>query len=257
MVRQCAHQDVLQPVIQARNLVKHYHVEHICIQALKGVSLTVQKGEFVAILGASGSGKSTFMNLIGCLDRPTSGDYLFLGRPVQTLTPDQLAGLRNAHIGFVFQHFHLLPRLTALENVALPLLYAGCPRAQRRELAQQALHMVGLSERVQHTPAQLSGGQQQRVAIARALVNAPDLVLADEPTGNLDSATRCEIMLLLQALHQQGLTIMLVTHDPEVAAYAPRRVYFRDGLIVEEQLFMPPNTTQGDTHVASERIERT
>ncbi|BCL81254.1 ABC transporter ATP-binding protein [Ktedonobacteria bacterium brp13] len=230
---------------------------NVPIQALKGVSLCVQRGEFVAILGASGSGKSTFMNLVGCLDRPTSGSYLFLDQTVQSLSSDRLAALRNKHIGFVFQHFHLLPRLTALENVALPLLYAGYPRAQRNEMARQVLQLVGLSERIQHIPAQLSGGQQQRVAIARALVNTPDLILADEPTGNLDSYTRSEIMALLQSLHQRGLTIMLVTHDPEVAVYAPHRIYFRDGFIVEEQLFAQQYAAEDTIHVASEHSERT
>jgi putative ABC transport system ATP-binding protein len=220
------------PIVLVRNLTKVYRLGETSVPALRGVSLTVGAGEFVAIMGPSGSGKTTFMNLLGCLDRPTSGDYWLVGRKVSQMTPDELADVRNRRIGFVFQGFHLLARSTALQNVALPLMYAGLSRAEQERRARRALELVGLGSRLHHRPSQLSGGQQQRVAIARALVNNPALLLADEPTGNLDSRTSIEIMAILQALNARGLTIVLVTHEADIAAYAHRRVLFRDGQIV-------------------------
>jgi putative ABC transport system ATP-binding protein len=190
-------------------------------------------------MGASGSGKSTFMNLLGCLDSPSSGDYILAGEKVSALSSDELAAIRNKRIGFVFQQFNLLPRTTALDNVELPLLYSGTPAAKRRARAQQRLIEVGLGERMDHHPAQLSGGQQQRVAIARALVNNPSLILADEPTGALDSRTSIEIMALLQKLNQQGMTIVIVTHEHDVAAFAARIISFRDGIVVNDETNQP------------------
>ncbi len=207
--------------------------DHV-VEALRGVSFAIQKGEFVAIMGASGSGKSTCMNTLGCLDRPTSGTYWLDGIDTAGMTPDQLAEVRNRKLGFVFQGFNLLPRTTALENVELPLIYAQLPAAERHQRAMAALEQVGLGERTHHTSAQLSGGQQQRVAIARALVNQPAVILADEPTGNLDSATTHEIMQLFTELNRQGITIVMITHEPEVAEYASRRITFRDGAIVTD-----------------------
>ncbi|MBX5458883.1 MAG: ABC transporter ATP-binding protein [Thermogemmatispora sp.] len=222
-------------MVLVRNLTKVYHLGETSVPALRGVSLTVRAGEFVAIMGPSGSGKTTFMNLLGCLDRPTSGDYWLVGRKVSQMTPDELADVRNRRIGFVFQGFHLLARSTALQNVALPLMYAGLSRAEQERRARRALELVGLGSRLHHRPSQLSGGQQQRVAIARALVNNPALLLADEPTGNLDSRTSIEIMAILQALNARGLTIVLVTHEADIAAYARRRILFRDGQIVSDE----------------------
>ncbi len=223
-----------QNLIEARELVKTYTMGDQTVQALAGVSLTIEVGEFVAIMGASGSGKSTLMNILGCLDRPTSGHYSLAGEPVESLAPDDLASVRNRRIGFVFQQFNLLPRTSARENVELPMVYAGVPSAERHERAMAALQRVGLGERSGHTPAELSGGQQQRVAIARALVNHPQLILADEPTGALDTHTSEDIMRLLTELNEQGITVVLVTHESDIAAWAKRRLVFRDGLIVED-----------------------
>ncbi|WP_297166838.1 ABC transporter ATP-binding protein [Thermogemmatispora sp.] len=223
------------PIVVVRNLTKTYRLGETTVPALRGVSLTVRAGEFVAIMGPSGSGKTTFMNVLGCLDRPSSGDYWLVGRKVSQMTPDELAEVRNRRIGFVFQSFHLLARATALQNVALPLMYAGLSRAEQERRARRALELVGLGSRLHHRPSQLSGGQQQRVAIARALVNNPALLLADEPTGNLDSRTSVEIMAILQTLNARGLTIVLVTHEADIAAYAHRRILFRDGQIVSDE----------------------
>ncbi|HEY0757213.1 MAG TPA: ABC transporter ATP-binding protein [Ktedonobacteraceae bacterium] len=233
------------PVIVVRNLTKTYALgKRTHVQALRGVSLEVYPGEFVTIMGPSGSGKSTFMNLLGCLDRPTAGEYWLAGRLVSSLSNDQLAGMRNQLLGFVFQGFNLLGRATALKNVALPMVYAGLSRREREKRARKVLHLVGLGARIDHKPSELSGGQQQRVAIARALVNGPSLLLADEPTGNLDSRTSIEIMGVLQALNEQGLTIVLVTHDANVAAYAKRQVVFLDGQIVRDELVQAPRSAQ-------------
>jgi putative ABC transport system ATP-binding protein len=221
-------------LIEARHLTKAYSLGGQTVHALRGVSLDIEAGEFVAIMGASGSGKSTLMNILGCLDRPTSGEYRLASEAVQSMSSDQLASIRNRRIGFVFQQFNLLPRTRALENVELPMVYAAVKAPERRARALAALQQVGLGERIDHTPAELSGGQQQRVAIARALVNQPLLVLADEPTGALDSQTSGDIMRLLAQLNAQGITVVLVTHEPDVAAWARRRIVFRDGLIVED-----------------------
>lgn len=224
----------VRPLIRCEALAKRYEVGGGTVHALRELTLSVMAGEFVAVMGPSGSGKSTFMNLVGCLDRPSSGRYWLAGEPVDSMARDQLAAVRNRRIGFVFQQFNLLPRTTALDNVELPLLYGGVPRVQRRERALRRLGQVGLAERVDHHPAQLSGGQQQRVAIARALVNDPSLILADEPTGALDSRTSIEVMALLQALNREGITIVLVTHEADVAAFASRIILFRDGRVVND-----------------------
>jgi len=218
------------PTIRLENVHKIYDLGEIQVPALRGVSLEIYRGEFVAVMGASGSGKSTLMNIIGCLDRPTRGRYLLDGKDVSGLTKDELAAIRSHKIGFVFQQFNLLPRTSALENVELPTIYAGVPIEERAKRAEQALKRVGLAERAGHFPSQLSGGQQQRVAIARALVNNPSLLLADEPTGNLDSRTSVEIMEILQGLNDQHqLTVVIVTHEPDIAQYAKRALEFRDG----------------------------
>jgi putative ABC transport system ATP-binding protein len=223
-------------LIEARSLVKTYRMGDQVVQALNDVSLDIGEGEFVAIMGASGSGKSTLMNILGCLDRPTSGTLRLAGEEVESLDGDALASIRNRRIGFVFQQFNLLPRTSALDNVELPMVYAGIKPAERRTRALAALQRVGLGERAAHTPAELSGGQQQRVAIARALVNQPALILADEPTGALDTQTSEDIMRLLAALNAQGMTIVMVTHEADIALWARRRIVFRDGHIVEDRL---------------------
>jgi len=224
------------PVLDSRDLVKTYVMGETEVRALRGVSVMVEPGEFVALRGPSGSGKSTFMNIAGCLDRPTSGKFVLNGTDVSTLSRDRLADIRNREIGFVFQGFNLLPRTTALENVEVPLIYRKTGRAERDARALEALALVGLSGRAGHFPTQLSGGQQQRVAIARALVTQPALILADEPTGNLDSRTSLEIMALFQKLNrEQGLTIVLVTHEPDIAAFLSRTLVFKDGHLVADQ----------------------
>ncbi len=216
--------------IRLENVSKTYNLGEVQVQALRGVSLEINAGEFVAVMGASGSGKSTLMNILGCLDRPTKGRYLLDGTDVSGLTKRELAKIRNQKIGFVFQQFNLLARTSALENVELPTIYAGIPFAERAVRAQQALERVGLAERAHHFPSQLSGGQQQRVAIARGLVNNPSILLADEPTGNLDSRTSVEIMDIFQRLNQEhGLTVVIVTHEPDIARYVKRALDFRDG----------------------------
>jgi putative ABC transport system ATP-binding protein len=222
------------PLVVARDLTKVYVLGDTELRALDGVSLTVGRGEFLAIMGSSGSGKSTLMNVLGCLDRPTSGTYVLDGREVSRLSRGELAEMRNRTLGFVFQSFNLLARTSAVENVELPLVYAGVPKRERRDRARVALERVGLGGRLDHTPSQLSGGQQQRVAIARAIVNEPKLMFADEPTGNLDTRTSLDVMALFQELWRAGLTIVFVTHEPDVARYASRIVTVRDGKIVSD-----------------------
>jgi putative ABC transport system ATP-binding protein len=224
------------PLVAVSDLTKTYVVGQTAVPALRGVSLAIDRGEFVAVMGSSGSGKSTLMNLLGCLDAPSSGTYHLAGQDVLRLSSNKLAAVRNTSIGFVFQQFNLLARATALENVELPMVYAGLGRRERRRRARNALAQVGLSGREHHRPSQLSGGQQQRVAIARALVNQPLLLLADEPTGALDSVTSVEIMDALVRLNEGGLTVIVVTHDAEVARYARRVIHFKDGRVVSDDL---------------------
>lgn len=223
------------PLIELRDVNRHYKMGDEVVTALNGVSFSIAQGEYLAIIGTSGSGKTTLMNLLGCLDLPTSGDYLIRGQNVRELRDDALSALRNREIGFVFQSFQLLPRQSALANVELPLIYRGMPTRQRREAARNALEKVGLGHRIQHKPTELSGGQRQRVAIARALVTNPALLLADEPTGNLDSATEQEILELFAQLHRAGNSIVLVTHEPAIAAVCPRTIRLADGKVVSDQ----------------------
>jgi putative ABC transport system ATP-binding protein len=227
-------------VIVTQDLTKDYHLGPHTVHALRGVSVAVERGEFLAVMGPSGSGKSTFMNLLGCLDTPTEGRYLIDGEDVAGLDRDALAKIRSRKIGFVFQTFNLLARTSALENVELPLLYSNVPSRERRERAKKRLGQVGLANREHHQPSQLSGGQQQRVAIARALVNDPTVILADEPTGALDSRTSLEIMALLQGLNREGMTIVVVTHEPDVAAHAGRILMFRDGRMIRDEKIAEP-----------------
>ena len=225
----------MHEVIRIENLTRFYTIGEETVRALNGINLTIQKNEYVALMGPSGSGKSTLMNIIGCLDTPTSGEYFLNGPNVAQLSDSELAAIRNKEIGFVFQTFNLLPRLTALQNVALPLVYAGIPEAERLKKAKEVLEQVGLGDRIKHRPNELSGGQRQRVAVARALVNHPSIILADEPTGNLDTKTSEEIMQLLDIIHQAGNTIVLVTHEEDIALRAKRVVRMRDGIIESDQ----------------------
>jgi putative ABC transport system ATP-binding protein len=250
----------MSAVIQLEDITKTYQAGEIEVHALRQVSLQVETGEFVALMGASGSGKSTLMNILGCLDRPSDGRYLLHGIDVDTLDTEELADIRNQKIGFVFQSFNLFPRTTAVENVELPLLYqhrGRLPARRQRELALQALEMVGLASRAHHHPNQLSGGQQQRVAIARALVNGPQIVLADEPTGNLDSRTTDELLTVFQSLNRQGITIVLVTHESDVAAHARRKVTLRDGHIISDERAedVPPRTLPWQLWPEAEPVE--
>jgi putative ABC transport system ATP-binding protein len=234
-------------IIEVEHLTRTFHIGNLTVPALRDVSLEIPRGGFVAIMGPSGSGKSTLMNILGCLDRPTSGSYRFDGVSVEQMDRDQLAEIRNRRIGFVFQQFHLLARTSAIENVELPLLYTTEPVPDPRARALQALALVGLAERADHHPNQLSGGQQQRVAIARALVNNPQIILADEPTGALDSRTSIEIMAIFQHLNtRQGITTIIVTHEPDIAAYANRTIYFRDGRIVRDERIARPRQADRD-----------
>jgi putative ABC transport system ATP-binding protein len=226
----------MSEVIRVEDLHKTYHMGDVEVPALRGIDLTIERAEFVAVMGSSGSGKSTFMNILGCLDRPTRGRYFLEGEEVGSLSRDQWAHIRNQRIGFVFQGFNLLSRTSAVENVELPMMYNGFAGKQRHARALEVLSLVGLEQRVDHLPNQLSGGQQQRVAIARALVNQPSLILADEPTGNLDSGTSGEIMALFRRLNkEQNITIVVVTHESDIAAYAQRQILFRDGFVISDQ----------------------
>ncbi len=236
----------MTPVVQLRGVVKIYHMGAVEVRALRGVDLEIHKGEFVAIMGPSGSGKSTLLHLVGCLDRPTSGEYRLEGQDVSRLDDDTLSEVRNRRIGFVFQTFNLLPRLSALQNVELPMVYAGVPRRLRRQRALELLGRVGLADRVHHRPRELSGGQQQRVAVARALANEPSILLADEPTGNLDSRSGEEVLALFQELNEAGATIALVTHDPEVAGHARRVVTLRDGHVVRDEPVHSPRRARDE-----------
>ena len=228
------------PVVDVREVRKNYRLGETEVHALRGISVSIEAEDFVAIMGASGSGKSTFMNILGCLDRPTSGEYFLEGTDVSQLTKKELARIRNQKIGFVFQGFNLLGRTTALENTELPMLYSRVNKKEREQRAREALTLVGLGERLDHFPSQMSGGQQQRVAIARALVNKPRLLLADEPTGNLDSRTSVEVMEIFQTLNREGLTIVLVTHEPDIARFTHREIVFRDGHIKRNEPITAP-----------------
>jgi putative ABC transport system ATP-binding protein len=236
--------DSMEQVIFTEHLVKIYKLGDYEIHALRGIDLSIEKGAFVAIMGPSGSGKSTLMNILGCLDRPTEGRYLLDGEDVSSLDRDNLARIRNSKIGFVFQSFNLLSRTTALENVELPLLYNGSPSKDLTQRALKALSLVGLEGREHHYPNKLSGGQQQRVAIARALVNDPAMILADEPTGNLDTRTSVEVMDIFQSLNQKGITIILITHEKDIATYTKRNITFRDGEIVKDETVVSPKNAK-------------
>jgi putative ABC transport system ATP-binding protein len=238
----------MDPIISVRELRKTYIMGTTQVHALKTIDIDIQKNEFVALMGPSGSGKSTLMNLLGCLDTPTSGDYFLNGTNVSTMVDSELAEVRNKEIGFVFQTFNLLPRLSALENVALPLVYAGMSKSARRERAQEVLTNVGLGDRVDHKPNELSGGQRQRVAVARALVNRPSIILADEPTGNLDTKTSIEIMEIFEKIHALGNTIILVTHEPDIAEHAHRIVRLRDGLVEKDEINQNVVTVDNPEH---------
>ena len=238
-----------QTVIDIQGITKTYVNGKLSVPVLYGINLQVNKGEFVSIMGPSGSGKSTFMNILGCLDRPTTGSYRLNGDEVATLSDDELAFVRNKQIGFVFQSFNLLTKLTAVENVALPMIYAGMDKKTRNERAAALLASVGLGDRMDHLPSELSGGQRQRVAIARALANNPAIIMADEPTGNLDSKSTIDVMNIFRGLYDEGRTIILVTHEPEIATYASRNVVLRDGLIVEDSQNHNMTPLQEVTHV--------
>jgi putative ABC transport system ATP-binding protein len=225
----------MSSVIKIRQITRDFNLGQEVVKVLKGIDLEIEKGEYVAFMGPSGSGKSTLMNLLGCLDTPTSGQYILNGKDVSKMTDDELAEIRNKEIGFVFQTFNLLPRTTALENVALPMIYAGASKSQRKERAEKVLTDVGLADRMDHKPNQLSGGQRQRVAVGRALVNKPSIILADEPTGNLDSKTSVEIMNLFDEIHRSGNTVILVTHEEEIARHAHRIIRLRDGMIESDE----------------------
>lgn len=230
-----------QPIIEIKNIKRDFPLGSEIIQVLKGIDITINKGEYVALMGPSGSGKSTFMNILGCLDTPTSGHYILNGKDVSIMRDNELAGIRNKEIGFVFQTFNLLPRTTALDNVALPMVYAGFKKQERNARATEVLKQVGLGDRMDHRPNQLSGGQRQRVAVARALVNHPSIILADEPTGNLDSKTSIEIMKLFGDIHANGNTVILVTHEEDIAAYAHRVIRLRDGIIESDNVNLNPH----------------
>lgn len=230
-----------QPIIEIKGITRNFPLGGEIVKVLKGVDLTINKGEYVALMGPSGSGKSTLMNLLGCLDTPTGGSYILNGKDVSRMPDDELAGIRNKEIGFVFQTFNLMPRTTALDNVALPMVYAGYKKPERNTRATTVLTQVGLEDRMDHKPNQLSGGQRQRVAIARALVNHPSIILADEPTGNLDSKTSVEIMKLFNDIHANGNTVILVTHEEDIAAYAHRVIRLRDGVIESDNINPNPH----------------